>query len=133
MRKKKTYVPFVMIGCFFPTDFLEELKEIVMEEENDKIELIPFLQGFLAGGDMKDYEYIKNMVMFDVDNTVKYPDEEYPSGFYIGIPMVNLPEHLSVKRIKIDMRKYFEDIGLIDKDEDPDAILLIERVVETSI
>ena len=31
------------------------------------------------------------------------------------------------------MRKYFEEIGLIDKDEDPDAILLIERVVETSI
>ena len=90
-----------MIGCFFPTDFLEELKEIVMEEENDEIELIPFLQGFLAGGDMKDYEYIKNMIMLDVDNTIKYPDEEYPSDSILVSPFVNLPEHLSVKELKL--------------------------------
>lgn len=132
-RKKKTYIPFVMIGGFFPTEYLEEIKKVVLEESDDKLELIPFMQSFLASGDMKDYEYIKNMILLSSENTITYPDEEYFEGFFIGVPLLNLPEHLSLKRIKLDMRKYFETVGLISEDEEPDAINLIERVVETSV
>lgn len=129
MAKKKHYASLSMIGTFFDIDYLEEVKEVILEEENEKVSLIEFYRNFLSVGDRKKYEYLKDLVLVDLNSTVKEDDEKDAEGFFVGILLDSAPEHLSIKRIKIDLRTYFEEIGIMSKEEESDAIGLIERVV----
>ena len=129
MAKKKQYASLSMIGTFFDIDYLEEMKEVVLEEENDKVGLLDFYRNFLSVGDRKKYEYLKDIVLVDLNSTVRDEDDKDVEGFFVGILLDMAPEHLSMKRIKIDLRTYFEEIGIMSKEEESDAIGLIERVV----
>ena len=49
-RKKKELLSVTFCGTFFPTEFLEEIKKIVLEEDNDDVELEEFYRQFIGEG-----------------------------------------------------------------------------------
>lgn len=129
-RKKKEQYPIGLCGTFFSTEFLEELKEEVLEEVNDKIELKDFYNEFIGKFNFKDYEHVKNFVMIHSKNVKFYDNEDLVDGYFIGVNIFDVPEHFSMKRIKIDVRNVMEQIGLIYKDEDPETIQIIPQIIE---
>lgn len=129
MKKKKEYASLSMIGTFFDIDYMEEMKSVVLEKDNDSVELLDFYRNFFSVGDMKKYEYLKTLVLVNINSTMKSSEEKDVEGFFVGILLDTAPEHLSIKRIKIDLRTYFEEIGAMSKEEEIDAIGIIERVV----
>ena len=115
MKKKKEYASLSMIGTFFDIDYMEEMKSVVLEKDNDSVELLDFYRNFFSVGDMKKYEYLKTLVLVNINSTMKSSEEKDVEGFFVGILLDTAPEHLSIKRIKIDLRTYFEEIGLCQK------------------
>lgn len=129
-RKKKSIVqlPVALCGILFPKDYLEELKEQILEEFNDEVDLIGFLQEFIGNFDFSQLPHFKNFLVIPTDSVVKY-GESTPDGYYVGVNFFDLPEHFSQKRAKIDVRKVFEDIGLIDSEEDVEAVQIFNLVL----
>ena len=87
-KTKKNYVPIGFCGSFFPTDFLNELKDVILEDESSKIELEDFVNIFVGGFDFKDFPYMKENCFLLINEKHIYdfePDEEDEPGYFIGV------------------------------------------------
>lgn len=129
MAKKKTYYPVVMVGTYFPEDLLLEMKKAAMEEHDDKLTLIDFLSALFQSYDYKDVKYMQNIIMLSTESVVFYPDEDFDKGYFIGVDLLELPEHLSKKRMQIDIRKIFEAVGLLTVEDENDSVQVFSRVI----
>lgn len=127
MRKLK-YYPMTMCGAFFTEEYLDLVKEVVMDEDTDITDYIKeYLQ---TGTDLTQYpSYMKEVVM--VHNTdVLYEEEDSEPGFYVGVPFFEVPEHFSIKRVCIDIRKLFVSSGLVTDDIHPDTIKVFSKIIK---
>jgi hypothetical protein len=129
MAKKKTYYPVVMCGTYFPEDLLLEMKKAAMEEHDDKMNLLDFLSALFQAFDYKEVPYMKNVIMLSTENCVFYPEEDFDKGYFIGVDILELPEHLSKKRMQIDVRKIFEGVGILSIDDEDSAIQIFARTI----
>jgi len=129
MAKRKTYYPVVMCGAYFPEDLLLEMKKAAMEEHDDKMDLLDFLSALFQAFDYKEVPYMKNVIMLSTENCVFYSDEDFDKGYFIGVDILELPEHLSKKRMKIDVRKIFEGVGILSIDDEDSAIQIFARTI----
>lgn len=127
MGKKLKYVPVVLCGSFFETEYLNSLKKEVMKEADEKIDLISFLEAFFKSVDSTKMPIIKDMLLVNSNQVL---DNEDVEGFYIGINFLSVPEHVSIKRATIDVRELFEKSGLMSPEEDSDAVGVFARVVK---
>ena len=127
-RKKKNQYPLILCGTFFPKDYLEELKKEVLEEIDEQMTLVDFLKEFIGSFDFSDFQHIKNVLVIGSELfTVHDPD--LPEGYYIGVDFLTIPEQFSQKRAKIDIRKVFEDTGLLSEDDDPDSVQIFPKII----
>jgi hypothetical protein len=131
MAKKKTYYPVVMVGTYFPEDLLLEMKKAAMEEHDEKLSIIDFLSALFQAYDYKDVPYMKNIIMLSTDNVIFYPDEDFDAGYFIGVDLLELPEHLSKKRMQIDIRKVFESVGIMNPEDENEAVQVFARVISS--
>lgn len=127
-RKKKIQLPIAFCGSYFPKDYVNELKKEVLEEIDDEIEPLEFLKDFIGSFDFSDFQHLKQFLVID-SSMVEQNGEDLPEGYYIGVDFLSLPEHFSQKRAKIDVRKVFEDVGMIGNDEDPDTVQIFNRIL----
>jgi hypothetical protein len=100
-----------------------------MEEHDDKMDLLDFLSALFQAFDYKEVPYMKNVIMLSTENCVFYPDEDFDKGYFIGVDILELPEHLSKKRMKIDVRKIFEGVGILSIDDEDSAIQIFARTI----
>ena len=117
-----------MCGAFFTEEYLDLVKEVVMDEDTDITDYIKeYLQ---TGTDLTQYpSYMKEVVM--VHNTdVLYEEEDSEPGFYVGVPFFEVPEHFSIKRVCIDIRKLFVSSGLVTDDIHPDTIKVFSKIIK---
>ena len=131
MAKKKTYYPVVICGTYFPEDLLLEMKKAAMEEHDKALSLLDFLSALFQAFDYKDVPYMKNVIMLSTENVVFYPEEDFDKGYFIGIDILDLPEHLSKKRMKIDVRKIFEGVGILSTEDEDSACQIFARVISS--
>ena len=131
MTKKKTYYPVVICGAYFPEDLLLEMKKAAMEEHDKALSLLDFLSALFQAFDYKDVPYMKNVIMLSTENVVFYPEEDFDKGYFIGIDILDLPEHLSKKRMKIDVRKIFEGVGILSTEDEDSACQIFARVISS--
>lgn len=125
---KSKYYPMTMCGAFFTEEYLDLVKEVVMDEDTDITDYIKeYLQ---TGTDLTQYpSYMKEVVM--VHNTdVLYEEEDSEPGFYVGVPFFEVPEHFSIKRVCIDIRKLFVSSGLVTDDIHPDTIKVFSKIIK---
>ena len=125
---KLKYYPMTMCGAFFTEEYLNLIKEVVMDEDTDITDYIKeYLQ---TGTDLTQYpSYMKEVVM--VHNTdVLYEEEDSEPGFYVGVPFFEVPEHFSIKRVCIDIRKLFVSSGLVTDDIHPDTIKVFSKIIK---
>lgn len=131
-RKKKELLSVTFCGTFFPTEFLEKLKEIILEEENDEIELTEFYRQFIGGFDYKEFPHFQNshFLLINQNNVKNITVEDGVDGYFVGVDILDLPEHFSIKRMKIDVRNVLEQLGLLSDDEDSDVIQTTGMILE---
>ena len=126
-RKKKELLSVTFCGTFFPTAFLEKLKEIILEEENDEI-----YRQFIGGFDYKEFPHFQNshFLLINQNNVKNITVEDGVDGYFVGVDILDLPEHFSIKRMKIDVRNVLEQLGLLSDDEDYDVIQTTRMILE---
>lgn len=131
-RKKKELLSVTFCGTFFPTEFLEKNKEIVLEEENEDIELEEFYHEFIGGFDYKEFPHFQNshFLLINQNKLKNITVEDDVDGYFVGVDVLDLPEHFSIKRIKIDVRNILEQLGLLSDDEDSDVIQTTGMILE---
>ena len=132
-KSKKNYMPIGFCGSFFPIDFLKELKDIVLEEESSKISIEDFMNVFIGGFEFKDFPYMKENCFLLINEKHIYDydeNEDDEPGYFIGVNIFDLPEHLSIKRIKIDVRTMLQQLGLINEEEDSDVVQIMSTILE---
>lgn len=125
---KSKYYPMTMCGAFFTEEYLDIVREILMDEDIDVTDYIKeYLQ---TETDLSQYPpYMKEIVM--VHNTdVLYEEDDTETGYYVGIPFFEVPEHFSIKRVCIDIRKLFVASGLIPDDIHPDTIKVFSKIIK---
>lgn len=126
-RKKKVQIPVAFCGTYFPKDYVQELKKEILEEIDDEVDELDFLKDFIGSFDFSELQHLKQFLI--IDSSMVEKNDDLPDGYYIGVDFLNLPEHISQKRAKIDIRKVFEDIGMISNDEDPETVQIFNRIV----
>lgn len=131
-RKKKELLSVTFCGTFFPTEFLEEIKKIVLEEDNDDVELEEFYRQFIGGFDYKEFPHFQtsHFLLINQEKVKNITVADGVAGYFIGVDLLDLPEQFSIKRIKIDVRNILEQLGLISDEEDSDIIQTTGMIIE---
>jgi len=131
-RKKKELLSVTFCGTFFPTEFLEEIKKIVLEEDNDDVELEEFYRQFIGGFDYKEFPHFQtsHFLLINQEKVKNISVADGVAGYFIGVDLLDLPEQFSIKRIKIDVRNILEQLGLISDEEDSDIIQTTGMIIE---
>lgn len=137
MARKKdiiNYYPLTMVGGFFEEDYVEDFQK-AYDTTGECYRLPVYLEKFFKNFDYSKHpDYLQNIMCLHNVNMNFNKDEEYEGeGFYIGVPLLLAPEHLSVKRVAIDVRELMIDMKLIDKKAHPDSIVTISKVIKEII
>lgn len=127
--EKEKYYPITMCGAFFTIEYLEVIKDVVANVEND-LDLVDFIKQFIqTGTDFSQYpSFMKEIVM--IHNTDILYEENSEEGYYLGIPFFEVPEHFSVKRVCIDMRSLLISAGILDENIHPDTIRVFSKILK---
>lgn len=128
--KKERYYPITMCGAFFTEEYLEMIKDVVAQVDED-LEIVDFIKTFLqTGTDFSQYpSYMKEIVMVH-SNDILYEEDTNEKGYYMGIPFFEVPEHFSVKRVCIDLRNLYLSSGIITEDVHPDTIRVFSKILK---
>lgn len=137
-KKKKTekYYPIVVCGAFYTTDSIRDLIQMVLgaEYENvkDEIDLDGFMSVYFENVDYsKSAPYIKEILCIKSED-IYDPDEELVEGYLIGIPLFGAPEHMSMKRLTIDMRQFLENNNLLPEESHPDTVKIYSKILKVT-
>lgn len=119
-----------MCGAFFTEEYLEMVKDVVAQVDED-LEIVDFIKTFLqTGTDFSQYpSYMKEIVMVH-SNDILYEEDTNEKGYYMGIPFFEVPEHFSVKRVCIDLRNLYLSSGIITEDVHPDTIRVFSKILK---
>lgn len=133
MRKKyeSHYYPVTMIGGFFEEDYLLDFKELVMKDKS-KTPILDYISKHIEKYDLSMFpEYAKGFTIIYNKNFNENPGESNgESGFFIGVNIFSIPEHISIKRARIDIRSALVTCGLVDPDAHTDSITLFSDVLK---
>lgn len=121
------HYPFVIVGGFFEWDYVDDVSAHIAE----CLRVPVFLEELFNKFDFSNHpEYLKNVISIcSSAMKVNHKQHSEDHGYYIGIPITFLPEHISIKRASIDVRNLFIDMRILQKDAHPDSVALITKVV----
>lgn len=124
------YYSLVLCGAFFTEDYVEFVKLSLGKSTSANVENIDFLQTFFTTVDFsKHTNYTKELVIIHSDD-ILYDEDIDEKGWYIGIPLYDIPDHLSIKRVCIDVRNLLTDCKFVDNDIPADAITIFSKVLK---
>ena len=124
------YYSLVLCGAFFTEEYVEFVKLSHDGYMSANVDNTDFLQKFFTKVDYsKHTNYTKEMVIIHSDD-ILYDEDIEEKGWYIGIPLYDIPEHLSIKRVCIDVRNLLTDSKFVDNDIPADAITIFSKVLK---
>lgn len=119
-----------MSGAFFTEDYIDLVKFSKLGELAKDLDNVEFMKDYFDGVDFSQYSnYMREVIMIHSDD-ILYDEDLEEKGFYIGIPLYEIPEHLSIKRICIDVRTLLTNSGFIDSDVDMNAIKIFSKILK---
>ena len=91
-----------------------------------------FYRQFIGGFDYKEFPHFQNshFLLINQNKVNNIIVEDGVNGYFVGVDILDLPEHFSIKRMKIDVRNVLEQLGLLSDDEDSDVIQTTGMILE---
>lgn len=131
MNESIAYYSLTMCGAFFTKEYINMLKIAngISKEEDD----VEFIKDLFEVIDFTQHSsYLKDIVVID-SSDILYDEALDDAGYYIGIPLYDVPEHLSIKRINIEVRSVLIAANVITNDVDSEAIRLFSKVLKSEV
>lgn len=127
----KHYFPLTLCGAFFTQEYIDYIRDDVAMVEND-LDIVEFVKSFLeTETDLSQYPpYMKEIIMVHKDDILY--DEKKEDGYYIGIPLFDIPDHFSLKRICIDINALFHSSKLLDDSAPLNAIVVFSKIIKVT-
>jgi hypothetical protein len=122
------YYPLTICGAFFTKEYIDYLKNDIAFVKED-IEIVTFIKQFLeTETDLSQYpDYMKEIVMVYKDDFLYEENKE--DGYYIGIPLFDIPDHFSMKRICIDINNLMRAAKILDDNAPLNAITIFSKIL----
>jgi hypothetical protein len=127
------YIAYNMIGVVVTHDYLSSLMDELYKNDRTykqarKDYSVPeILVAWLA---IQDYSNVEDYIKFIVVDSKELAFSRRDC-YFIGVELNRFPEHLSIKRMRVDVRNLLERFAIISSDESPDAVKLLELCIDT--
>jgi hypothetical protein len=113
MKSKYEILPFVFVGTFFEYEYILNICKVEIPEENE-LELSKKVSKLII---KNGYDFDEDYKIFCVSsNDLNIFKRD---GVFIGCSVANIPEHMSIKRFKIDVRELLIKIKLLHENSEP--------------
>jgi len=135
-KKEEKYYPVVVCGAFYTKESIQDLAQIILgaEYENikDEMNLDSFMEVYFENVDYsKSAPHIKEILCIKTSDLYEV-HEDYMDGYLIGVPLFAAPEHLSLKRLTIDVRQFLENNNLLPEDCHPDTVKIYSKILKVT-
>lgn len=100
------------------------------ENIKDEIDIDAFMSVYFENIDYsKSSPHIKEILCIKTED-IYDPDETLVEGYLVGVALFDAPEHISMKRLTIDVRQFLENNNLLPEESHPDTVKIYSKILK---